>query len=1089
MVNILFTPVYTFSVLFMVAAWFAANENYKRTKMHKNFMYLCAGMIGWLLTDFAVLYIMHTGLNVYVWNLSLVFTAAVPVLFFLFMWDFVNPDKPFSKGTILLICIIPLLTILIAITSPLHSLARNVESLIVWPRAIEYNRGMWLNVNMAYSLVLSVAAAFTGIRGVFKNPAIAGTTRALMIFAFSIMLIGNIIHTAGILPVDINPTSISAGLALLVLHLVVSDRKYSVMFRFFNTVKGRVVFPVLMVLQIMIMATVAYVAIGTRVRMEEISRAQLELAVNSVQAHLESLERHTATAASALQNDAELIRLINNGDREAVWQFSYDMKRHFGVNEIIIGGADGITIARSHMREHVGDILAYGDDISRVPSVAAALRRETITMYTPTPTASMVMTSTSPVLDGDTLIGSVVVNFVIGNNDFLDELSNIFAADMTVFNPDGVSVASTLIHPERGTRAIETTAVQEIIDHVIGRGQPKTLDLPVFGFLPFYAHYFPLPGINEDSNGMFFIGIYQGATLDATAAQNRTLILLSVFFAILVSIAVYIITAVSLKPLDTLARNIKDVSAGRVNLNLNRDKITTDEIGVVMQDMCGLVDVIGGMVQDLTKTHDEYVDAGNMHYAIDESGYENSFRETIVLVNKLTSHVTINLEDVVSVLSKISSGDFSSTMDAAAWNGEWKAMPETVNKLAKNLTAVRDEISEMIDSAANKGDLNFYINADRYKGDWREIMAGLNGIAVAVNRPLQVISMAMDEMKAGNLNLTDIDNKINAEGLDTVPENYNGVFRDIFVNFNDTIIEISSYVSDITKELAALSGGDLTTQISRDFVGDFASIKDSFNNISRTLNKTVAEINSASMQVLSGAKQISVSATDLANGASSQASSIQALNASVDLINQQTKANAENANNASSLSNTSTENAREGNEAMQQTLAAMNEIKTASNNISKIIKTIQDIAFQTNLLALNAAVEAARAGEHGKGFAVVAEEVRSLAARSQEAAGGTTALIGTSISTVDSGAEIARATAKTLDTIVENAKKVLDVVNEISAASTEQSEAIEQIVIALSQVSQIVQSNSAVSEETAAASEELTSQAEILQQLVSYFKV
>jgi len=559
----------------------------------------------------------------------------------------------------------------------------------------------------------------------------------------------------------------------------------------------------------------------------------------------------------------------------------------------------------------------------------------------------------------------------------------------------------------------------------------------------------------------------------ANAAIIMVVVIMFILVALAIIVALLIAGAIT-KPISALVKLTGQVADGQLNMNINRSRVTRDEIGELTGDVYTLIDTIRNIVDDLITLDREYNAEGHIRYRIDASRYRNSFKEMVEGVNNIPEQIGKDVAMIISGLNEINNGNFNPHIPDLV--GEKMVMTNAMRSTTSNLNAVNTELNAMIDAAANKGDMHFHVDATKYSGDWYTLIQGLNLVAEAVDAPIVEIRDVMSKLTQG-----DFTQNVNGD--------YKGDFLDIKNAVNTTINTLQAYIKDISSVLTHLAAGNLTISVTRDYVGSFSSIKESLNNISATLNKTMSEISSASDQVLSGAKQISTSAMDLANGASQQASSVQELNASIDLINQQTQANAQNANQANSLSSMSTSNAREGNEAMQQTLVAMNEIKDASNNISKIIRTIQDIAFQTNLLALNAAVEAARAGEHGKGFAVVAEEVRSLAARSQEAAAETTSLIGTSISTVDSGAEIARTTAETLDTIVENANKVLDVVSAISTASREQAEAISQVVIGLGQISQIVQSNSAVSEETAAASEELTSQAELMQQLVSFFKV
>ncbi|WP_305044822.1 bacteriohemerythrin [Geoalkalibacter sp.] len=288
--------------------------------------------------------------------------------------------------------------------------------------------------------------------------------------------------------------------------------------------------------------------------------------------------------------------------------------------------------------------------------------------------------------------------------------------------------------------------------------------------------------------------------------------------------------------------------------------------------------------------------------------------------------------------------------------------------------------------------------------------------------------------------------------------------------------------SEVLEAFQRLADGDFTFEAK-------GLIREPLAQTNRSLNALVGELQQVANQIAGAGSEVADASQSLSQGATEQASSLEEISASMHQIVAQTRQSAENAGQADRLSSAAQSAAEEGAHKMQSMTQAMAEISLAGESISKIIKTIEEIAFQTNLLALNAAVEAARAGQHGKGFAVVAEEVRNLAARSAKAAQETAELIDGTVEKTARGTQIAQETAKAFDTIVEGVRKVSDLVGEIAAAVNEQAEGIGQVNMGLSQIDQVTQQNTANAEESAAAAEELSSQALQLKQMLGRFRL
>ncbi|MCL2856088.1 MAG: methyl-accepting chemotaxis protein [Defluviitaleaceae bacterium] len=875
----------------------------------------------------------------------------------------------------------------------------------------------------------------------------------------------------------------------------------------FKSLKMKIILPIAIAISITLVGIVIYVAISTQAMANRYAQDRLYSAVSAVEAYLASFEHRVTTTATVMGDSRELVQHILGGNRADVQSYVEEMQAFFEVDAIILASPQGYTLARSHVPDF------YGDNIGAVPSMAAALGGQTIVRYVQTPTVPYVMSATTPIYDeAGNLVGGLVINLDLGTNEFLDSLYDIFNTDFTVF-AGRYSVASTLRNPANNERLTGTPAAPIVADPVLGEGRPITLELSIMGIMPYIAHYIPLLGFDNNPSGILFVGICQAQAIAASRDQLFITIVIGAIALIVSLVVVYIIGTRITKPIKQLAQTATQFSQGNFDIQLDTDR--KDEIGDVARSFkqvrlvqnqitaairARAIDIAGGKLSkksawrakgDFQKVMDEvegiamgvsqYLDQmpagimlfdaeGNFQF-INQWTVEQGFDPENLIGKNVSEGMTA--EEAYLVHKKI--GDaiaqskvISYNMDVTHPNGGFS-----------------HEVQAMVPIKNSQGEI---VNIMNFAFDVTEAtVQRKRADKVSAYQAMEADEMAKALENSLAKGLLSFDFHLEAPDSDT--QAAAAAFAKIGSAVETSIAFIKEYIEEINGVLSQMASGDLRTQIRKDFVGDFASIKDSINNIATSLRDTMNKISNSSEHVLLGSNQITDAAANLAAGALEQAGAIQQLNSTISMINEQTSQNAHSAQLANDLSDKSTQNAMAGNAAMAEMVGAMEQIKDSSASISKIVQTIQDIAFQTNLLALNASVEAARAGEHGKGFAVVADEVRTLAGRSQTAATETTTLIQTSIDRVETGGSIAETTANSLDAIVQSVSGVLEVIQSISEASQQQAAAMEQLVDGISMISNVTQTNSAASEETAAASEELNQQASMLRELVGYFKI
>jgi methyl-accepting chemotaxis protein len=570
-----------------------------------------------------------------------------------------------------------------------------------------------------------------------------------------------------------------------------------------------------------------------------------------------------------------------------------------------------------------------------------------------------------------------------------------------------------------------------------------------------------------------------------------------------------------LGPLRVAALSVDRIARGEIPPRITEDY--AGEFKALRDNLNTCIDAVNALVADTHALAAAAVE-GRLSVRADAARHQGEFREIVLGVNGALDAVVGPLHTAAECFGRIARGDIPPRLTETS-AGEFDAIRSNLNTCIDAVNAlVRD--TEGLVAGAARGELSSRADASRHQGDFRKIVLGVNETLDAVVGPLTVAGEYVARIARGqvpepigdgyrgefgrlrdNLNTCGAAVRALIEDVILLSEGavagnlraradaarHQGDFRRIIDGVNETLDAMTSPVVEAADILGRVAERDLAVRIRDEYRGDHARIKDALNTAVGNLDASLRTIAASAEQVAGAAEQIDASSHGLADSASTQASSLEELGEALVEISASTRENALGAGEARSVAREMLEGVESGVQSMDRLSESIRRIKSSSDETAKIVKTIDEIAFQTNILALNAAVEAARAGDAGKGFAVVAEEVRSLALRSAQAARQTGDLIDGALAQAEDGVTINAEVERALALIDARARKVVEVMTSISAASEQQCNSIASLTACTDRMSTATQRSAAGSEEAAAIAADLATHAAQVRELVRTF--